>query len=117
MLEAPAQSASVSALGSARIERIQTIRIAEQPNVLWVEVADSEGRVGLGETFYNPGAVEAIVHDMAAPLLLGKSAAAIEDAWQTLFACANFYGYAGAEMRAFSASPMKRRCCLSDICR
>ncbi|MCW2977449.1 MAG: hypothetical protein JWM06_2730 [Actinomycetia bacterium] len=103
MIETTTQAARTSALVSARIERIETIRIAEQPNVLWVEVTDSEGRVGLGETFYNPGAVEAIVHDMAAPLLLGKSASAIEDAWQTLFACANFYGYAGAEMRAFSA--------------
>jgi L-alanine-DL-glutamate epimerase-like enolase superfamily enzyme len=40
---------------------------------------------------------------MAAPLVLGMNALAIENVWQTLFACANFYGFAGAEMRAFSA--------------
>jgi galactonate dehydratase len=87
----------------ARIERIQTIRIGEQPNVLWVEVTDEDGVTGLGETYYIPTAVEAVVHDMAAPLLLGMDALRIEQIWQTLFALANFYGYAGAEMRAFSA--------------
>jgi galactonate dehydratase len=87
----------------ARIARIETIRIAEQPNVLWVEIVDEDGVVGLGETYYLAGAVESVIHEMAAPLLLGTDATRIEEAWQTLFACANFYGWAGAEMRAFSA--------------
>ena len=87
----------------ARIERIETVRPQSQPNVLWVEVTDEDGVTGLGETYYVPGAVDAVIHDLAAPLLLGKDAARIEDVWQTLFACANFYGFAGAEMRAFSA--------------
>jgi galactonate dehydratase len=87
----------------ARIARIETIRIAEQPNVLWLEVSDEDGVSGLGETYYIPGAVEAVVHEMAAPLVLGADALRIEDIWQTLFARANFHGFAGAEMRAFSA--------------
>jgi galactonate dehydratase len=87
----------------ARIDRIETIRIEAQPNVLWVEVTDEDGVTGLGETYYIPTAVEAVIHDMAAPLLLGMDALRIEEIWQTLFACANFYGYAGTEMRAFSA--------------
>jgi galactonate dehydratase len=91
------------ALPRARIERIETIRIAAQPNVLWVEVTDEEGVTGLGETYYLPGAVEAVLHELAAPLALGMDASRIEDVWQTLFACANFHGWAGAEMRAFSA--------------
>lgn len=86
-----------------RIERIETIRPAFQPNVCWVQITDNEGVTGLGETYYIAGAIEAIVHDMAAPLLLGADALAIEDIWQTLFCITNFYGYAGAEMRAFSA--------------
>jgi galactonate dehydratase len=95
---------SVAAVGTrARIERIETIRCAAQPNVLWLEVADEHGAVGLGETFYLPAAVEAVVHDMVAPLVLGEDALRIEDVWQTLFARANFHGFAGAEMRAFSA--------------
>jgi galactonate dehydratase len=87
----------------ARIDRIETIQIEAQPNILWVEVTDEHGVTGLGETYYVPTAVEAVLHDMVAPLVLGMDALRIEDIWQTLFACANFYGYAGAEMRAFSA--------------
>jgi galactonate dehydratase len=87
----------------ARIERIETIRIAEHPNVLWIEVTDEHGQTGLGETYYLPTAVEAVLHDMVAPLVLGTDGFRIEDLWQTLFARANFHGFAGAEMRAFSA--------------
>jgi galactonate dehydratase len=87
----------------ARIERIETIRLASQPNVLWVEVTDEDGVTGLGETYYVPGAVEAVLHELVAPLAIGMDAAGIESVWQTLFACMNFHGWAGAEMRALSA--------------
>ena len=50
-----------------------------------------------------PGAVEAVIHDYVAPLLLGQSAFDRERHWQTFFAYANFFGHAGAEMRAISA--------------
>ncbi|MFC5404204.1 mandelate racemase/muconate lactonizing enzyme family protein [Cohnella soli] len=86
-----------------RIVKIETYRWEEQSNILWVEITTENGLVGLGETFYIPGAVESVIHDMAAPLLLDKNAFDIENHWNTLFCCANFYGYAGAEMRAFSA--------------
>ena len=59
--------------------------------------------IGLGETYYIPAAVEAVIHDFAAPLLLGKSVFDRERHWQNLFSSANFFGYAGAEMRAISA--------------
>jgi L-alanine-DL-glutamate epimerase-like enolase superfamily enzyme len=87
----------------ARIERIETIRIGSQPNVVWVEVTDEHGFTGLGETYYVPGAVEAVVHDLVAPLALGMDATRIAEVWQTLFACMNFHGWAGAEVRALSA--------------
>lgn len=86
-----------------RIERIETIRLGAQPNLLWVEVTDAEGVTGLGETYYLPRAVEAVLHDMVAPLVLGVDGRRIEDVWQTLFARASFHGAAGAELRAFSA--------------
>jgi galactonate dehydratase len=85
------------------IAAIETIRLAEQPNVLWVQITDADGAVGTGETYYLPGAVDAVIHEMAAPHLLGADARAIERIWQLLFSCANFHGFAGAEMRAFSA--------------
>ncbi len=85
------------------ITAIETLRLPEHPNTLWVQVHTTEGLTGLGETFYVPSAVEAVVHDFAAPLLLGQSAFDRERHWQNLFSYANFFGYAGAEMRAVSA--------------
>ncbi len=86
-----------------KINEISTITWAEQPNLLWVQVRTSAGITGLGETYYLPGAVERVIHDLAAPLLLGKPAGAIRNTWTTLFSCANFFGFAGAELRAVSA--------------
>jgi hypothetical protein len=88
----------------SRIQRIETIRLGEHPRTLWVQVVTDDGLVGLGETYYVPGAVSAVIHDIAAPHLLGQSPFDLERAWTTLFQETNFYGYAGAEMRAISAS-------------
>ncbi|MCU1495025.1 MAG: hypothetical protein JWO62_2789 [Acidimicrobiaceae bacterium] len=86
-----------------KIIEVSTLRWSEQPNLLWVLVRTSTGAVGLGETYYVPSAVEGVIHDLAVPLLLDRPAGAIRQAWNTLFSCANFFGYAGAEMRAISA--------------
>src|SRR5260370_42160567 len=64
-----------------RIERIDTIRLGEHPRTLWVEVLSDDGLVGLGETYYVPGAVAAVIHDIAAPHLLGQSPFDLERAW------------------------------------
>lgn len=86
-----------------KITRLETIRSSEHPNLLWLRIHTDNGLTGLGETFYIPGAVESVIHDFAAPLLLGQSAYDRERHWQGLFSYANFFGYAGAEMRAVSA--------------
>jgi galactonate dehydratase len=99
----PAPSAPSAPPKLGVITEIRSWRWAEQPNCLWVEVVTDTGVVGLGETFYNSGATEAVVHEMAAPLLLGTNASNLNEHWRNLFACANFCGFAGAEMRAFSA--------------
>jgi L-alanine-DL-glutamate epimerase-like enolase superfamily enzyme len=54
------------------IVRVDTVRIAEYPNLLYVLIHDDAGRVGLGETFYGAAAVEAWVHETAAPLISGE---------------------------------------------
>jgi galactonate dehydratase len=46
-----------------KITAIETIRLEEFPNLLWVHVGTDEGLTGLGETFYGPGAAEAHIHD------------------------------------------------------
>ncbi|MBX3012222.1 MAG: mandelate racemase/muconate lactonizing enzyme family protein [Caldilineaceae bacterium] len=83
----------------------QQMGLARQalPNNLWVRIHTDTGLVGLGETYYIPAAISAIIHDVYAPLLLGRAATEIENHWANLFALVNFCGFAGAEMRALSA--------------
>lgn len=73
------------------------------PNNLWVRLHTDDGLVGLGETYYLPRAIAAIIHDVYAPLLLGRDAHDIENHWNNMFALVNFCGSSGAEMRALSA--------------
>lgn len=73
------------------------------PNNLWVRIHTDTGLSGLGETYYLPRAVAAIVHDVFAPLLVGRDPRDIENHWSNMFALVNFCGAMGAEMRAISA--------------
>jgi L-alanine-DL-glutamate epimerase-like enolase superfamily enzyme len=73
------------------------------PNNLWVRIYSNDGLVGLGETYYLPRAVSAIIHDLLAPLVIGRDPADVENHWNNLFSLVNFCGFAGAEMRAISA--------------
>jgi L-alanine-DL-glutamate epimerase-like enolase superfamily enzyme len=73
------------------------------PNNVWVRIHTDDGLVGLGETYYNPRAVAAVIHDTLAPLLIGREPCNIENHWNNMFSLVNFSGFAGAEMRAISA--------------
>ena len=86
-----------------KIEKLETVWIDAQPNTLWLRIHTDNGLVGLGETFYAPRAVAAIIHDVLANLLVGQSAFDIENHWANMFATVNFFGFAGAETRAISA--------------
>ena len=86
-----------------KITQVETVRYPAQPNILWVRLYTDDGMVGLGETYYLPAAVESVVHDMIADFLLGESPFDRERIWDAVFSWANFFGYAGAEMRALSA--------------
>jgi galactonate dehydratase len=85
-----------------KITAIETIRIAEFPQLLWVEVATDEGLKGLGETFFNAGAVEAYLHDDAAPRLMGRDPLAIDAIARDLVGYVGFRS-TGAEARGASA--------------
>ena len=52
-----------------KITGLETIRIAERPNLLWVHVHTDEGLTGLGETFFGAAAVEAYLHETVAPMV------------------------------------------------
>ncbi len=86
-----------------KIIKVETVRYLPQPNILWVRLHTDDGLIGFGETYYLPGAVEAVVHDMIADFLLDETPFNIERIWDSVFSWANFFGYAGAEMRALSA--------------
>ncbi|TMV08465.1 mandelate racemase/muconate lactonizing enzyme family protein [Ruegeria sediminis] len=85
-----------------RIERIETLRLKEFPNLVWVEVVADDGTRGLGETFFGASAVEAYVHDWCAPRLLGRDPLAIPARRTELKDYIGWRG-AGVETRALSA--------------
>ncbi len=86
-----------------RIAALETIRLREFPNLLWVEVASDSGIVGLGETFYGAEAVAAFIHETAAPYLLGKDPLQIDK--HNRHFLNHYLGFksVGAEMRGASA--------------
>jgi galactonate dehydratase len=85
-----------------RIARIDTLRPRELPNLLFVEITTDAGLVGLGETFFGAQAVEAYVHETAAPYLLGADPTAVEVHSRALEGYLGYQG-AGAEARGRSA--------------
>jgi L-alanine-DL-glutamate epimerase-like enolase superfamily enzyme len=85
-----------------KIVALETLRLAEFANLLWVRLHTDEGIVGLGETFFGPGTVEAYLHEQAAPKLLGKDPMAIDALGASL---QGYLGWrsAGVETRGNSA--------------
>ena len=61
-----------------KITAIETIRLEEFANLLWLRVHTDEGLVGLGETFFAAPTVEAYLHEVVAPQLLGRDPLAID---------------------------------------
>ncbi len=85
-----------------KITALETIRIAEHPNLIWLQVHTDAGLSGLGETFFGVTTVEAHVHDYIAPRVIGR------DPLQIDLLSADLVGYlgfrsSGAEVRGNSA--------------
>jgi L-alanine-DL-glutamate epimerase-like enolase superfamily enzyme len=85
------------------ITALRTIRIDERPNLIWVEVTTDEGLTGLGESFRGTQAVEAAVHELVAPLVLGQDSRRIEAISRQLLTPYLGFHSASAEVRAASA--------------
>jgi hypothetical protein len=86
-----------------KITTVETVRLGEFPNVLWVRVHTDEGLVGLGETFYAVAPVEAHIHETCAPYLLGKDPLEIERHSRNFLQGYLGFKSVGVEMRAASA--------------
>ena len=85
-----------------KITKLETLRLEEFPNLLWLRVHSDAGIVGLGETHRAAPSVEAYVHEYIAPRVLGKDPLEIERLSRSL---TDYLGWraSGVETRATSA--------------
>jgi galactonate dehydratase len=88
---------------TVKITRIETLRTEEFANVLWVRLHTDAGIIGLGETFYGAGAVEAHIHDTLASRLIGRDPLQIEAIHRDLVNLPMAQSSTGVEYRAASA--------------
>ncbi len=85
-----------------KITRIETVRIEENPNLLWVLVHTDEGLTGLGETFFLAKSVETYVHEHIVPRVIGENPLDIGRLAKKLVGYVGFRS-SGVEMRGNSA--------------
>jgi galactonate dehydratase len=85
-----------------KIREIETVRLGEFPNIIWLRVHTDEGLVGLGETFMGAAAVEAYVHEWLAPRVVGKNPLDIEARNKDVMGYLGWRG-SGVETRGNSA--------------
>lgn len=86
-----------------KVTKIETLRLAEFPFLLWLRVHTDHGIVGTGETFWAPGPVASYLHENVAPYLIGKDPRDIELHDRTLGSVYVGARDSGAEVRGNSA--------------
>ena len=96
------------------IAALETIRSRENDNLLWLVVETDTGVSGLGEAFFAPGAVDTFLHEVVAPLVLGRDASAIGAINRDLTRYPVGYASSGVEMRAAAAIDMALWDCLGQ---
>jgi len=85
-----------------KITRLETLRLGEFPNLVWLRVHTDQGPVGVGETSYAARSVEAYLHEYVAPRVLGRDPLEIEALHRSLIGYLGWRG-SGVETRAASA--------------
>ncbi|MGN6144019.1 MAG: mandelate racemase/muconate lactonizing enzyme family protein [Mesorhizobium sp.] len=99
-----------------KITALETLRTEEFSNVLWVRVHTDQGTIGLGETFYGAGAVEAHIHDTLAGRLLGQDPLRIEALNRVMTDLPMAQASTGVEYRAASAVDIALWDLLGKVC-
>ena len=97
-----------------QIAALETIRSSDNDNLLWLVVETDTGISGLGEAFFGPGAVDTFLHEVVAPLVLGRDATRIGAINRELTRYPVGYASSGAEMRAAAALDMALWDCLGQ---
>ncbi|MBD9488157.1 MULTISPECIES: mandelate racemase/muconate lactonizing enzyme family protein [unclassified Ensifer] len=85
-----------------KITKLETVRVAERPNLLWLLVHTDEGLTGLGETFFGAETVETYIHEYVAPRVIGRDPLQIDLLATDLVGYLGFRS-SGAEVRGNSA--------------
>jgi L-alanine-DL-glutamate epimerase-like enolase superfamily enzyme len=86
-----------------KITALETLRLEEFGNIVFLRLHTDAGLVGLGETFMGPKAVEAYLHETVAPKVLGRDPLQIEAINSDLSRFYLGWSSAGAETRGNSA--------------
>jgi galactonate dehydratase len=88
-----------------KITALETVHVQSSPHITFVQIHTDEGIVGLGDTYYGPAQIASYVHEIAAPVLLGRDPLAIEHLWHLLFTHTVRGGLSmrSAEVRGLSA--------------
>ena len=85
-----------------KLTALETVQLAEFPNILFVRLATDGGLSGLGETFFGAPEVATYLHQTAAPRLLGRDPGQIDALRYALKSYVGTKG-TGVENRAHSA--------------
>jgi len=85
-----------------KITALETLRLPDRPNLLLAQIHTDEGLVGLGETSRGPATVEAQLHELVAPYLLGKDPLQIQRHSRHLMGSYLGFAASSAEVRAAS---------------
>jgi L-alanine-DL-glutamate epimerase-like enolase superfamily enzyme len=86
-----------------KLTAVETVRLGEHPNILFVRLHTDAGLVGLGDTWRKTDVADAYVHRVAAPLLLGEDPFAVERHWRALYRATAASGLHGSEIGGLSA--------------
>ncbi|KOG04411.1 Mandelate racemase/muconate lactonizing protein [Pseudomonas syringae pv. aceris] len=87
----------------SKITSLRTLRLPERPKLIWLEIETDEGLIGLGETFRGAATVEAAIHELIAPGMIGRDSRQIEAISRELTTPYVGFHSASAEIRAASA--------------
>lgn len=87
------------------IERVETLHDpnAGASTLTFVQIYDSSGAIGLGETYYTPKTVAAYIHEVIAPALIGTDPLADGSYWDREYVASARRGAGGTDLRALSA--------------